>query len=85
MNTPLIAPGCPDNASRALESARAFGEGSDARIRGLGLEANPYSNTDKMLRVNWKLGWHDVAYHFGLWVKGRWPVKELPLVRFSDV
>ena len=59
------------------EYTTAFNLGSDARIAGLPLKANPHSAvTDKLSRNGWRHGWLDVDRYFGEWAK--WPVRTLP-------
>jgi hypothetical protein len=59
--------------------SKAFGEGSDARIRGEPLSSNPYSSEFTHESKAWKRGWHDIDIAFGS--EARWPVRNLPDVR----
>ena len=61
-----------------LESARAFNRGSDARLAGRPLSANPYPATPEDGRQwqNWRYGWQHADASWGL--DAKWPVKELP-------
>lgn len=58
--------------------AEAFNRGSDARIAGKSLWADPYAKNGH-LTYFWRQGWHDVDNHWGEWA--RWPVAEIPHVR----
>ena len=57
------------------ECARAFGEGSDARLRGETMFANPYEHGTPC-RAFWLRGWRHVADEWG--EDARWPVRGLP-------
>jgi hypothetical protein len=56
---------------------KAFNEGSDARIAGIPLAANPYL-TGSGYYSYWRMGWKDVESNWGQ--DAFWPVKPLPLV-----
>lgn len=58
--------------------ARAFNEGSDARISGTCVSECPY---DGKMATSWVAGWSDTHTHWGAWVKGRWQHPALPRVR----
>lgn len=60
------------------KAARAFNEGSNARVAGTCVSECPY---DGKLGTSWVEGWSDVHNHWGVWVKGRWEHKPLPRVR----
>lgn len=59
------------------QRAKAFNEGSDARIRGRLVIDNPYGG-DVELGNQWRAGWWDVEKYWGAWAKK--PVAPLPKV-----
>lgn len=59
-------------------AAKAFNEGSDARLAGWPPEDNPYP-IHTVEREAWRLGWQDVDKHWGMAAKQ--PVKRLPPVQ----
>lgn len=59
------------------EHARAFGEGSDARLRGLGMAACPYPPSHTC-REFWILGYRHIAAWWG--IEAKWPIRALPEV-----
>jgi hypothetical protein len=63
----------------ALDAARAFNRGSDARLAGRSIGANPYRG-DGFYADSWRRGWQDVDRYWGSWVERRWPVRPLPVV-----
>lgn len=71
----------------AEREARYFGEGSDARINGWALYANPHpvSAGEASPWYQWRRGWHDVDRHWGEWTWGRWKAKKLPIVVEDDL
>lgn len=64
---------------RRSSQARAFGEGSDARLAGRPASSNPYP-TSGAEHYSWMWGWEDVAGHWGeatrSWVRPLPPVAE---------
>lgn len=70
-----------DFTKERLAKSRAFGEGSDARLAGKPLTACPYPPGDQM--NYWVLGWRHLAREWGL--DAKWPVRELPRVRYGEV
>jgi len=58
--------------------ARAFNEGSDARINGVCISENPYEGKQA---TSWVEGWSDVHNHWGTWVKRRCQPTPRPYVR----
>ena len=62
--------------------ARAFNEGSDARVWGVPLGRNPYllRAEETVLRRSWEAGWLHVEAQYAVGVRGRWAYRELPLV-----
>lgn len=54
--------------------ARAFNEGSDARLMGISQKACYYKH-DKVLKTYWMLGWSDVENNYGQ--EAKWPVQPL--------
>jgi hypothetical protein len=59
----------------------AFNEGSDARILGIPISANPYKNEDRGMAGYWENGWWHVQAKRGR--DARWPVRPLPEVSFA--
>ncbi len=59
----------------------AFNHGSDSRLRGEPVTANPHSAAghDSVFRA-WREGWHSVDRGWGRGVLGRWQVRTLPAV-----
>lgn len=50
---------------QASRNARAFNRGSDARIKGHSLDANPYDGTlDYDEHACWRKGWKDVDKNY---------------------
>jgi ribosome modulation factor len=64
--------------------AKAFGQGSDARLAGLTLDANPYRYCYNRLIRAWRSGWYDVEDCWGYLVRGRWPIRQLPEVKYAQ-
>lgn len=63
------------------EGARAFNQGSDSRLRGEPMDANPYlKGFDANGHDHWRMGWRDVDAWYGRYVRGRWVFSPLPLV-----
>lgn len=60
------------------EGAAAYSAGSDARLRGEPISANPHLHRDEVRHHNWEAGWLDVDRCWG--VDSRKPVKPLPEV-----
>ncbi len=60
--------------------ARAFGEGCDARLSGLRPSDNPHLHDGELWRL-WARGYANVEASWGMLVKGRWKVRELPEVK----
>jgi hypothetical protein len=76
------------NSQRAYLTAKSFGEGSDARIKGLSSKHNPYSSGDKNPDVhtcwlNWQSGWWHCNKFWGSSVEGRWTYQPLREIDFS--
>ena len=55
----------------------AFNLGSDARIDGRTVLANPFK-PGTVEGLYWQKGWEDVNRHWGKWAS--WPIKRLPSV-----
>jgi hypothetical protein len=51
-------------ATRDTATAIAFNQGSDARLRGQPMTANPFSSGYPEWRY-WLMGWQDVDEHWG--------------------
>lgn len=67
------------NDSGESEFAMAFGEGSDSRIAGRPLTANPYGSLREQNGYHgWRLGWLSAEKEWA--VQARWPHRLLPLV-----
>ena len=64
-------------AENSRYSAKVFNEGSDARLEGIPLAANPHALSPDDYRL-WRRGWLDVHWHFGECAK--WPIDKLPEV-----
>jgi hypothetical protein len=59
-----------------LDYRRAFNAGSDARIRGLPVTANPFTATGGHgLHEQWRFGWAHVDREWGR--DAKWPVPQL--------
>ena len=65
------------NVIAGLE-AKAFNQGSDARIAGQEEYTNPYSSG--LLKSAWRSGWRDVHFYFG-YAAVRRISRELPLLK----
>ena len=63
-----------------MEYQAAFNAGSDARLDGWPLSANPYAASagGNSPRAGWRDGWHNVQYTWG--IGARWPHRSLPAV-----
>lgn len=61
------------------DTALAFGRGSDARLRGEPIATCPYEAATNMAAA-WRQGYGHCSRHWGVAVKGRWLVRELPPV-----
>lgn len=71
----------PDYETPNAVHARAFSAGTDARLAGLPITANPHhgvADPGGSLGRAWRAGWLDAEKFWGLWA--RWPVKPLPAV-----
>lgn len=62
-----------------IKNARAFNLGSDARLAGQPIDANPYSRAESYWK-RWREGWQDVNLHWCAWVRHGFR-RELPEVR----
>lgn len=61
----------------SVQSDRAFGEGCQARLLGLGRDSCPYMDKSG-LRLYWVSGWTEAHLHYAEDVNGRWEYKPLP-------
>lgn len=63
-------------------TARAFNRGSDARLRGEPMTANPYPSTTAISEhAYWRMGWQSVDQEWGSRSRpGRYWIRPLPLV-----
>ena len=59
--------------------AKAFNQGSDARIAGVPLKENRYEPAT-LTRDYWKKGWCHANEHWGTGCKRNRPARELPAV-----
>lgn len=46
------------------DDARAFNEGSDARLAGEPVTANPYTKREDTAYFAWRAGWRDVDHYW---------------------
>lgn len=61
------------------DRSRAFSLGSDARIAGQPMTANPYPVAEKAIRKAWQEGWWDVHHFWNAWAQWqKYPTRELP-------
>lgn len=60
----------------AHPDACPFNQGSDARLKGLPLSANPYPWSERLRWRFWMRGWRHVHAFWGC--GALWPVKPLP-------
>jgi ribosome modulation factor len=61
-----------------LALARAFNEGSDARITGISFDSCWYKS-EQQLKDYWQLGWQDVDKFFGR--DAKWSFTPLPKIK----
>ncbi len=62
--------------SKEEQMNAAFNAGSDARIAGVPLVANPYENATE--REFWSRGWRQVASQWA--IDAKWPTITLPVM-----
>ncbi len=63
-------------------AVKAFNRGSQARINGEPLSANPYTgNARQNERAAWVDGWWDCEWFWSAEVCGRWEFTPLPALR----
>ena len=63
------------------EYAKAFNLGVDARLKGEGLELNPYVTAHVHEWRYWQAGWRHADHYWGVGVKGRWKFLRLKEVQ----
>lgn len=65
--------------------AKAFNAGSDARLAGLPLTANPHEPVPgkQCEHHSWMQGWQDVHRHYSKLVASRWKFRKLPSVKVT--